>query len=365
MLSLGLTFWIVSMVNDVTNVDITSSWEAVNELCFNAVIQNKCVEDIMDGWKVYLKSSQRLSTFTSTNTTILHSDVDAFFILENLSWNSQSSAGEIIRVSFEACTPQNDSLPKLTAEFQLCPKITPPKALKSIQVPVVMIHEDTSSFRASLSVTVPVTVEGEWAIYLAVSTQLSKLDATNVLCKPNQGDIFTVTNVNWREKFIADVTHILEIEGYKAVQTTTKPCIKAVFAWKEDMELNPSTMPVAPTTSQTFLHAMQQSFTLTPSPSLSELRRTTSSQILSTRTEPLHTVASLQTTYSRAFEETSATIQSSPAMHVQSLSTTTTGDIFLPHECGDVIRSAGYNHSENDCASTLTLASRLYWTNNS
>ena len=152
--------------------------------------------------------------------------------------------------------------------------------------------------------------------------------------------------MNWRERFIADVTHILEIEGYKAVQTITKPCIKAVFARKEDMELNPSTMHVAPTTSQTLLHTMQQSFTLTPSPSLSELGRTTSSQILSTSTEPLHTVASLHTTYSGAFVESSATIQSSLTMYVQPSSTTTTEDIFLPHECGDVIRPAGYNHLE-------------------
>lgn len=324
-----------------------------NELCFNGVIINKCAEDMIDGWKVFLKSSQRLSRLTSTNATILQSDVNSFFVFENLPWNSQCLAGEIIRASFTACTPVNDTLPKLTAEFQriehLCPKITPPTNLKSIPVPIAMVHEDNSTFRASLSITLPVTVEGDWVVYLAVSTQLSKLNAAGVLFVPKQGDIFTLTNLNWQERFIAGVTHILEIEGNKAVQAITKPCIKAVFAWKQDMELLSSTMPapVVPTTSQTVLHTMQQIFTVSPSQlsSISEIRTTSSSPILSTGTERLQTT---QTTYSKTFEESSVNIQISPTIHVQPSSTTTTenGDVILPHECGYVTRPSGYYHLE-------------------
>lgn len=303
MLSLGLTFWLISIVKDITYVDITNSWMEKNELCFNGVIINKCAEDMIDGWKVFLKSSQRLSRLTSTNATILQSDVNSFFVFENLPWNSQCLAGEIIRASFTACTPVNDTLPKLTAEFQriehLCPKITPPTNLKSIPVPIAMVHEDNSTFRASLSITLPVTVEGDWVVYLAVSTQLSKLNAAGVLFVPKQGDIFTLTNLNWQERFIAGVTHILEIEGNKAVQAITKPCIKAVF----------------------------------------------SSPILSTGTERLQTT---QTTYSKTFEESSVNIQISPTIHVQPSSTTTTenGDVILPHECGYVTRPSGYYHLE-------------------
>ena len=355
MLSLGLTFWVVSIVKDITNVNITNKWMEKNELCFNGVITNTCAEDIIDGWKVYLKSSQRLSTLTSTDATVLQSDVNSSFVLENLPWNSQCLAGEMIQASFAACTPLNDTLPKLTVEFQriehLCPKISPPKDLKSIPVPTAMVHEDTSTFRASLSITLPVTVEGDWVVYLAVSTQ-SKLSAAGVLCVPKQGDIFALTNLNWQERFIAGVTHILEIEGNKAVQAKTKPCIKAVFAWKQDMELISSTMPApgVPTTSQTVLHTMQQTFTVTPSqlPSISELRTTSSSPILSTSTERLRTMASLQTTYSNTFGESSVNIQISPTIHVQPSSTTTTenGETILPHECGYVTRPSGYYHLE-------------------
>ena len=166
MLSLGLTFWVVSIVNDISNVEITDSWAIKNELCFNGVITNKCAKDVIDGWKMHLKSSQRLSTLTSSNATILQTDESSTsFIVENLPSNSQCLTGEIIRVAFSGCTPQNDTLPEITIEFHrnenLCPKITAPKDRESIQIPTVLLHDDSSSFKASLSITLPVTVQGK------------------------------------------------------------------------------------------------------------------------------------------------------------------------------------------------------------
>ena len=360
MLSLSLTFWVVSIVNDITNVEITNSWVANNELCFNGVITNECAEDVTDGWKMYLKSSQRLSTLTSTNVTVLQTDVNSSFIFENLPWNSQCVTGEIIRVSFAGCTPQKDSLPQISIEFhrneKLCPKITPPSDRQSIEVPTVLVHDDDSTFRASLRINLPVTVQGDWVIYLAVSTQLSEVSAAGVSCLPKRGDIFTLTNLHWQEIFMAGVTHSLEIDGKKATHGIKTPCITAMFTWEKDMVVYSSTMPpLAPSANQTISHTVQQTFTPTssqlqfPSPSLSEIRITSSSAAISTSvTERLQSVTSLQTTYSKVYQTSSVNIQSSPTIQVQPSSTTTTevGETILPHECGDVTLPSGYYHLE-------------------
>ena len=357
MLSLGLTFWVVSIVNDISNVEIINSWVSNNELCFNGVITNKCAEDATDGWKMYLKSSQRLSTLTSSDATILQSDANSSFILENLSWNSQCLTGEIIRISFAGCTPQNDTLPQMMVEFHgsenLCPKITPPNDRQSIQVPAVLLHDDSSTFHASLNITLPVTVQGSWVIYLAVSTQLSKLNAAGVQCLPKQGDIFTLTNLHWQELFMAGVTHNLEIDGKKAFLGIKNPCITVVFTWKQDMVVHPTMPPLVPSANQTISPTVQQTLTPAssqkfPSPSLSDIRITSSSAAINTLTERLQSTTSLQTTYSKVYQTSAINIQSSPTIHVRPSSTTTTGvgETILPHECGDVTVPSGYYHLE-------------------
>ena len=355
MVSLGLTFWVVSIVNDISNVEITESWAANSELCFNGIITNKCAKNVTDGWKIHLKSSQRLSTLTSSNATILQTDESSSFIFENAPWNRQCLTGETIQLPFSGCTPQNDTLPKMTIEFhrneKLCPKITPPKDRESIKISTVFLHDDSSSFQASLNITLPVTVQGNWVIYLAVSTQLSKLNAAGVQCLPSQGDIFTLTNLHWQEMFMVGVTHVLEIDGTKAAQGVQNPCIAAVFAWKRDMVISLSTISPFPYRHQTTSQTVQQTFTQTssqviqfPTPSISEIRYT-SSAVINTLTERLRTITSFGTTYSTMYQ---TNIQSSPTIYTQPTSTTTTevGDTILPHECGDVTVPSGFHYLE-------------------
>ena len=354
MLSLGLTFWVVSIVNDISNVEITESWAANNELCFNGIITNKCAKNVTDGWKIHLKSSQRLSTLTSSNATILQTDESSSFIFENVPWNSQCLTGETIQLSFSGCTPQNDTLPKMTIEFHRnenpCPKITPPKDRESIKISTVLLRDDSSSFQALLSITLPVTVQGNWIIYLAVSTQLSALNAAGVECLPSQGDIFTLTNLYWQEMFMAGVTYVLEIVGTKAAQGVQNPCIAAVFAWKKDIVVYPSTISPLPYRNQTTSQIVQQTFTQTssqvikfPTTSISEIRYT-SSAVINTLTERLQTITLFETN-SKMYQ---TNIQSSPTIYTQPTSTTTTevGDTILPHECGDVTVPYGFHHLE-------------------
>ena len=355
MLSLGLTFWVVSIVNDISNVEITESWAANNELCFNGIITNKCAKNVTDGWKIHLKSSQPLSTLTSSDATILQTDGSSSFIFENVLWNRECLTGQTIQLPFSGCTPQNDTLPKMTIEFHRnenpCPKITPPKDHESIKISTVLLRDDSSSFQASLSITLPVTVQGNWVIYLAVSTQLSKLNAAGVQCIPSQGDIFTLTNLHWQEMFMAGVTYVLEIDGTKAAQGVQNPCIAAVFAWKKDMVVYLSTISPLSYRNQTTTQTVQQTFTRTssqviqfPTSSISQIRYTSSAGI-STLTEPLQTMTSFETN-SKIYQ---TNIQSSPTIYTQPTSTTTrvdVGDTILPHECGDVTVPSGFHYLE-------------------
>ena len=244
-----LNFWTVSIVNDITNVEIRKSFVTENELCFDGVIAINCARDVIDGWKINLTSSQHLSLLNASDATIFHSETNSFFVLESVQWNHRCLMGEVIQISFAGCTPQNDTLPQITVEFDrnenLCPKISPPADRKSIEVPAILIHNNNSTFRASLNITLPVTVQGNWAIYLAISTQLFQLSAPGVSFSPKQGDIFTLTNLRWHEMFMANETHTLEISGYKAAKGFTTPCVAAAFVWENDMEEHPSTVPPA------------------------------------------------------------------------------------------------------------------------
>lgn len=248
-MSLSLRFWTVSIVNDITNVEIRKSFVTENELCFDGVITIRCARDVTDGWKMYLTSSQHLSSLNANDSTILYSAANSSFILESVQWNRRCLAEEVIQIPFAGCTPQNDTLPQITVEFHrnenLCPKISPPTDRKSIEVLTNFIHNNNSTFRALLNITLPVTFQGNWAIYLAVSTQLSELNAPGVSCSPKQGDIFTLTNFGWQEMFMANETYTLEIYGYKAAKDFTTPCITAVFVGENFMEDHPSTLPPA------------------------------------------------------------------------------------------------------------------------
>ena len=345
LLPLGLTFWVVSIVNDITNVEITNKWVANNKLCFDGVIKIKCAEDVTNGWKIYLKSSQRLSTFTSNYSKII--DVNSSFILQNHEWNSRCLAGETIRLLFTGCTSKNDTLPQMKIEFhrnnKMCPKITPPSDYQSMQVPTVLIYDDNFTFRTLLNISLPVTVQGNWVIYLAVATQLSNLNVSGVKHLPELGHIFAFTNLHWREMFIAGVTYILEIEGKKEAVGIKNPCITAVLAWKKSMEINPSTTTSnAPSTTS---YWVQQKLTPSLLPSLSKLPITSSSAI-STRTEQLQSIAFSQIVHSTKYHASSVVIKSSPTILVQPSTTTELGGTVLQHECGDVTLPSGYYHIE-------------------
>ena len=242
-MSFNLRFWTVSIVNEIANVEITDSFVKDNELCFEGVIMNKCAEDITNGWKMYLTSSLDLSSLNLSDATILHNNANSSFILEGVNRNRICLASEVIRLSFAGCTAENDTLPQITARLRrdenLCPKISPPTDRKSIEVTTNLVRDNNSTFRVSLNITLPVTVQDNWAIYLAVSAELSELSAPGVSVSPKQGDVFTLTNLHWQEMFRASDTYTLDIDGYKAFEGFTTPCITAMLAWKDDMEVNP------------------------------------------------------------------------------------------------------------------------------
>ena len=241
-MSFNLRFWTVSIVNEIANVEITDSFVKGNELCFKGVIMNKCAEDITDGWKIYLTSSLDLSSLNLSDATILHNNANSSFILEGVHRNRSCLANEVIQLSFAGCTAENDTLPQITAKFRrdenLCPKISPPTDRKWVKVTTNLVRDNNSTFRVSMSITLPITVQDNWVIYLAVSTGLSELSAPGVSVSPKQGDIFTLTNLHWQEMFMASETYTLDIDGYKAFKGFTTPCITAMLAWEDDMEVN-------------------------------------------------------------------------------------------------------------------------------
>ena len=314
MLSLGLTFWVVTMVNDITNVEISKSSVINSELCFDGVISTKCAKVVTHGWQMYLKSSHVLSKLNSKNAIVVHSYGNSTFVLANVASNSQCSVGEMIRVEFSGCTHQNNSVPQMEIEFhrneKLCPKITPPRDHESVHVPTILVHDNDTSFQASLNIVLPVTVQGNWVIYLAVSTQLSKLYAAGVSSLPKKGDIFTLTNMHWQDMFLVGVTHILQIDGLKATHGVKNPCITAMFAWEKHMEVRPSSTKFLHSKMPTS-HILQK--TISPTSSQLPFSSISSSEIQSassgsTITEQLQSRTSLQMTYSKAYKESSTTI---------------------------------------------------------
>ena len=134
----ALTFWVVTIVNDIANIDITNTWIDNSKLCFNGNIQVQFGEDGSEGWVIELKSSGELSSLTTSHANIQNRTEDGLlYVLTNMPWNAQMTAETTLEVPFIACsTVETERNPQLTVVFQrkkeICLKVDPPADVKCV-----------------------------------------------------------------------------------------------------------------------------------------------------------------------------------------------------------------------------------------
>ena len=204
----ALTFWVVTIVNDFANIEISNTWIDNSKLCFNANIQVQFGEDDSEGWVIELKSSAELSSLTTSHANIQNRTEDGLlYVLTNIPWNAQMTAETTLEVPFVACTRETERNPQITVVFQrkeeICLKVDPPSDVKSMQVSNVLENQWNSGFQAYLNITPPETIPDGWKIYLTFSKPLFSLDVPHAVVVPLQSNIY----IPWKtmigtEKFL-------------------------------------------------------------------------------------------------------------------------------------------------------------------
>ena len=237
----ALTFWVVTIVNDFANIEITNTWIDNSKLCFNANIQVQFGEDRSEGWVIELKSSAELSSLTTSHANIQNRTEDGLlYVLTNMPWNAQMTAETTLEVPFIACTLEKEINPQLTVVFQrkkeICLKVDPPSDVKSMQVSNVLENQWNSGFQAYLNITPPETIPDGWKIYLTFSKPLSSLDVSNAVVVPLQSNIYTLENYDWNREILKGSSLQIHYIGNKATPTDPIPCTEAIFTWKEIKE---------------------------------------------------------------------------------------------------------------------------------
>ena len=238
----ALTFWVVTIVNDIANIDITNTWIDNSKLCFNGNIQVQFGEDGSEGWVIELKSSGELSSLTTSHANIQNRTEDGLlYVLTNMPWNAQMTAETTLEVPFIACsTVETERNPQLTVVFQrkkeICLKVDPPADVKSIQLSNVFLKFWNTGFQAYINIKPPETIPDGWKIYLTFSRSLFFLDVPHAVVVPLQSNIYTLENYDWNREILKGSSLQIHYSANKATPTDPIPCTEAIFTWKEIKE---------------------------------------------------------------------------------------------------------------------------------